>query len=1459
MALDRFSPPTRAWFEASFEAPTRAQIDGWEAIAKGEHTLIHAPTGSGKTLAAFLWAIDRLAADPQPPTRQRCRVLYVSPMKALAYDIERNLRAPLTGIHVAAEQLGVEPPRIVTAMRTGDTPPSERTSMIRKPPDILITTPESLYLMLTSQAREMLASVEYVILDEIHSVAGTKRGSHLALSLERLSAITNNPLQRIGLSATQRPLQTIAEFLGGGSRRTPEADWVSRPVTVVDAPWQKELEVQIVVPVADMTRPEETAPAVGAADEPGRKSIWPAVYPQLLDLVLSHTSTLLFVNSRGLAERLAAEINRLADEELVQSHHGSVSREQRVEIESRLKSGDLRGVVATSTLELGIDMAAIDLVVLVESPSSVARGLQRVGRAGHQVGAPSKARVFPKHRGDLLETAVVVERMYSGAIEETSVPQNPLDVLAQQLVAITATEEMDVDDAYRLVRGAFPYRDLTRTSFEAVLDMLAGRYPSDEFAELRPRIVWDRVKNTIAPRGNAKMLAVTNPGTIPDRGLYTVVLPEGGKIGELDEEMVYESRVGDTFVLGSSSWKIAEVTHDRVIVAPAPGQAGAKLPFWHGDGPGRPIELGRAIGAFVRDIGGRSVADATQELQQSYRLDPWAAANLAGFLHEEYETTGVLPSDQNVVIQRFRDEIGDWRMVVLTPYGARVHAPWALAARRRYRDNHGVDTDVVWSDDGIILRFPDIDDPPATSELLIAPDEIDELVLEETGHSALFAARFREAAARALLLPRKRPGSRTPLWLQRRKAADLMDIAKRFPAFPIVLETYREMLQDYFDLPALRDVLTDIERRTTHVSEVDLAGPSPFATSLMFDFIASYMYEYDAPLAEKRAAALTLDRSLLQELLGDPQFRDLLDPEVIADVELELQHLAEERKLAGPDALNDALRRLGPLTTNEIAARSAQPEASGLWIEELANSRRIVEVRLQGTARWAVIEDVARLRDALGAQPPPGVPEALLEPVADPLGDVVGRFARTHAPFTAGQAADDLGLPEAVVDEVLRRLEGESRVASGAYQPGGSGVEWVDLDVLRRLRRRSLAVLRREVEAVDTERLGSFLPAWHQIGNASPAPVRLPEAIRTLQGRSMPASILETDVFAARMSYNPADLDLMLASGEVVWIGQGPLGTNDGKLALYYRDHVPLLFDPPTDESPDSELHQFIREHLSDRGASFFNDLYIASGGGDAQRIVDALWDLVWAGEVTNDTIGPLRSFVSTKTKKRAPRPNLRMSTPPAASGRWYMVSSLLGDIGPSPEQRAKARAEQLLERHGVVTRPAVLSEGVPGGFSGLYPVFGAMEDTGQLRRGYFVESLGGAQFGLPGAIDRLRDSANTGLVLLAAADPANPYGAAVGWPDHDAGSPGRHAGAYVILDNGRLALFVERGARSVLTWDTDNGRIAAGLMEVARHRTSATTIAKVNGEAVLGSPIAESLVAAGFATGYRGVTYRPR
>jgi ATP-dependent Lhr-like helicase len=1455
-AIDLFSASTRAWFESTFPAPTPAQEQGWEAIASGRHTLIHAPTGSGKTLAAFLWAIDWLAAAPHPPEAERCRVLYVSPLKALAYDIERNLRAPLTGIRLAGERIGAPPLRISTAMRTGDTPSSERQQMLRHPPDILITTPESLYLMLTSRAREILSPVRWVIVDEIHSVAGTKRGTHLSLSLERLLRIADREPQRIGLSATQRPLETISQFLGGGT--TEGDDWRPRPVTIVDTPKERRLDIEIVVPVEDMTRPEETpAPEPAPGEDPVRRSIWPAMYPRLLELAKQHRSTIFFVNSRSLAERLASELNRLAGEDLVRSHHGSVSRQQRLEIEDMLKRGELRAVVATSTLELGIDMATVDLVVLVESPSSVARGLQRVGRAGHQVGAPSVAKVFPKHRGDLLETAVVVERMYRGEIEETMIPSNPLDVLSQQIVAASATETWKVDDLFDLVRGAYPYRDLTRGLFESVLDMLAGRYPSDAFAELRPRVIWDRVAGTVEGRRNARILAVTNPGTIPDRGLFTVSLPEGGRVGELDEEMVYESRPGDVFVLGSSTWRIKEITLDRVLVEPAPGATTGRMPFWHGDAPGRPLELGRAVGAFIREIGALDRAEAESRLRERYRLDPWAAANLAGFIAEEQEATGALPTDTTIVVERFRDEIGDWRLVVLTPFGARVHAPWALAARHRYREQHGADVDLIWTDDGMMFRFPDVDTPPDTAEILLGPDEVEATLLAEVGDSALYTSRFREAAGRALLLPKRRPGTRTPLWLQRRKAANLLEVAREFDSFPIVLETYREVLQDHFDLPALRSVLDDISQRRTRVIEADLPSPSPFASSLMFDFIASFMYEYDAPIAEKRATALTLDRSLLAELLGDPEFRDLLDAEVIDVVERELQGLTDDRKARSADHLHDLLRNLGPLRTHEVRARVAEPSALDETLATLVSQRRVVEITIAGEHRIAAVEDVARLRDALGVSPPQGVAESLLEPVVDPLGDVVGRYARTNGPFTEVEAAATIGLPRAAVAEVLHRLEQEGRVTSGAYRPGRDGQEWVDVGVLRILRRRSLAALRSDVEPVEPDALGRLLPAWQGVGSQTSRPDRVLEVARQLQGARIPASALERDVLSARMSYDPSLLDDLLASGEVVWLGRGALGLKDGRVSLYLRDQVPLLAWDDGVEPPGSAEHEAILQHLSTRGASFFRELYETVGGGDPQTVLDALWDLVWAGTVTNDTLAPLRAFLWGKARSRSRRPALvRGATPPSGTGRWYLAADLVPTEA-SPEARAMARAELLLDRHGIVTRDAVLGEGLPGGFSGLYPVLAEMENAGRVRRGYFVEGRGGAQFGLPGAIDRLRSAPSSGPVVLAATDPANPYGSVLPWPDHDSGRPARQAGAYVVMVEGTLGAFAGAGGRHVLTFEAlAPDAIGAAVAALLTHYRK-PVLETIDGIATAASPLEASVRAAGFVPGYRGYTLR--
>jgi ATP-dependent Lhr-like helicase len=1033
VALEPFSPAVRAWFETSFAEPTAAQAQGWPAIARGDNTLILAPTGSGKTLAAFLWAIDRLATTPEPAKDRRCRVLYVSPLRALAFDVEKNLRAPLAGIGLAAERLGVTLRSPSVALRTGDTSSKERSAFTRTPPDILITTPESLYLLLTSQAREKLRSIEYVIIDEIHALAPTKRGAHLMLSLERLEAITDRPPQRIGLSATQRPLDEIARFLGGQMADGP------RPVTVVDAGSRKALDVEVIVPVDDMNEPGATE-VNGDDSAEAQTSIWPHVHPRILDLIRAHRTTIVFCNARRMAERLAANLNELAGEELVRAHHGSLSREQRVQVESDLKAGRLRAIVATSSLELGIDMGTVDLVVLVESPGSVARGMQRIGRAGHQVGEPSTGKIFPKYRGDLLEAAVVVERMHDGLVEEMRYPRNPLDVLAQQIVAACALDEWAVDDLFTLVKQCANFAELSEDAFRETLDLLAGRYPSDRFSGLRPRIVWDRVQGRLRAREGAQRVAVQSGGTIPDRGLFGVFLPDGGRVGELDEEMVYESRVGECFVLGASTWRIEEITVDRVVVTPAPGEP-AKTPFWRGDRPGRPLELGRSIGKLTRELRELTASEAEARLR-AQGLDSLAASNLRRYLDEQGEATGALPDDRTVVIERFPDEIGDWRVCILTPFGSRVHAPWAMAIEERLERND-LPVQVLWSDDGIILRLPESLDDVATQLLLPEPDEIDELLVARLPATSLFASKFRENAARALLLPRRRPGERTPLWQQRQRAADLLDVASGYPTFPMLLETTRECLRDVFDVPALREVLGDIRSRKLRVVPVETKRASPFAQSLLFGWIAVYMYEGDAPLAERRATALALDRDLLRDLMGAEELRELLDPAVLEQLELELQRLVPARQARNADDLHDLLADIGPCSLEELRARCTNDPQP--WLDALVLERRVIVV-----ASWfAAAEDASRLRDALGWPLPQGLPVAFTDPVERPLDDLVARYARTHGPFHLVEVCARLEVSEDRAREALVRLEHEGRVVIGEFRPGGVEREWCDAGVLR--------------------------------------------------------------------------------------------------------------------------------------------------------------------------------------------------------------------------------------------------------------------------------------------------------------------------------------------------------------------------------------------------------------------------
>jgi ATP-dependent Lhr-like helicase len=1462
---DTFSPPTSAWFDATFREPTPAQRDGWPSIAGGSHTLVCAPTGSGKTLAAFLWAIDRIATDDVPDRKQRCRVLYISPLRALAVDVEKNLRAPIAGIKLAAERLGIDIHEPSVAIRTGDTEAAERRALQRTPPDILITTPESLYLMLTSQARDTLRSVETVIVDEIHAVAHSKRGSHLMLSLERLEEITTAPPQRIGLSATQRPLEEIARFLGG------RVNGKDRAVAIIDAGLRKQLDVEVVVPVEDMANLSDLDAPSGAPsnrhdDRPGgdgRGSIWPAIHPKLLELVLAHHSTIIFVNARRLAERLAARLNELAETDIARAHHGSLAREQRLIVEDELKSGRLRCLVATSSLELGIDMGAVDLVVQVESPGSVSRGLQRIGRAGHQVDEPSRGKVFPKYRGDLLEAAVVTKRMLEGAIEETRYPRNPLDVLAQHIIAMCAMEDWSVEDLAAVVRRSAPFGDLSDDVLHAVLDLLSGRYPSTEFSELRPRIVWDRRTNTLTARQGSKRLAVTSGGTIPDRGLFGVFLPDGVRVGELDEEMVYERRPGETFVLGASTWRIEEITFDRVIVTPAPGEP-AQIPFWKGDKPGRPIELGRALGAAVREIRevqssqGRDAALAT--LQQSYALDELAADNLLTYLDDEAEAAGAVPDDRTIVVERFRDEIGDWRVCLLSPFGARVHAPWAMALQTRLGERMGSDLQVLWSDDGIILRLGEAFDHVPVDELCPSPDEIEQLVTEQLPETALFSARFREAAARALLLPRRRPDRRTPLWQQRQRSADLLAVAARYPTFPILLETTRECLRDVFDLPALKEVLRDIRSRRVRIVSVETKRSSPFAQSLLFGWIAVYMYEGDSPPAERRAAALALDPDLLRELLGTEELRELIDPDALASLELELQCLTDGRRATDADTLHDVLRRVGDLTHEEIDVRSDGDPST--WIDSLVEQRRAIRVSIAGSARIAAAEDAARLRDAVGVALPPGLPAAFTESVEDPLTDLVARYARRHGPFLTQAVAARLGVSIERVRASLDALESDQRLLRGEFRPDGVEREWCDPNVLRQLKRRSLARLRKEIEPVDAAVLGRFLPAWQSITSPRQGPDALAECIGQLQGAAVPASVLETDVLPARLAaYRAADLDALCASGELVWLGAGSLGPSDGRVQLFFRDQLRHLAPSRPEDRPAGLVHDAIRRRLAEAGACFWPELVHAAPDTDEPILLAALWDLVWAGEVTNDTFAPLRALAWGRPKRDPrgkPRPGaLRRAGPPAGAGRWSLVTL---DPRPAATESAHAKALQLLDRHGVLTREAALAENVEGGFASVYGILKALEESGRVRRGYFVAGLGAAQFALPGAVERLRslrDASERQLHVLAATDPAQPYGAALSWPE-SAARPARAAGAYVVVVDGACAAYLERGGRSLSVFTQDDDAWAEGIASLQKDaRVRRLVVERVNGVPAADSPEADALRAAGFSDSYRGLALR--
>lgn len=1499
-ALAGFAEPARRWFEDSFDGPTPVQAEGWPRIQAGEDALLIAPTGSGKTLAAFFACLDQLGqvSAEELAKKPGVRVLYLSPLKALVYDIERNLRAPRVGIEKTAQRLGGEdafrPPRV--AVRTGDTTQSERRAQARDPAEILITTPESLYLILGSAQRETLRTVETIIVDEIHALAPTKRGAHLALSLERVAALTGKDPQRIGLSATARPAAEVARFLGG-----------DRNVNIVDTSRKPSIDLSLLVPVPDMTRPGEYRAAEtaepsdeGTEAEPevdefaygseamerelrrleapkgedADTSLWPAIYPELLSAIRAHRSTILFVNSRGLCERLAQRLNELAEEELVRAHHGSIAHEKRKEIEESLKNGTLRAIVATSSLELGIDMGAVDLVLMVESPGAVGRGLQRIGRAGHQVGVPSKGRVYPKHRSDLLEATVVAAGMRNGDVEPLRVPRNPLDVLAQQIVAMVAMEPWTVSELRDCVRRAANYRELSTELFDAVLDMLAGRYPSTDFADLRPRLVWDREQDRLESRRGAGKIALLSGGTIPDRGLYSVHMgSEGPRIGELDEEMVHETRPGETITLGASTWRVTEITRDRVVVAPAPGEPG-RLPFWRGDGPGRPVELGQALGRFTRELyevcreagkgdlhAGRAAGET--RLREGFDLDDFAARNLLSYVIDQHEAAGSLPTDRSITVERFRDELGDWRVCILTPFGSRLHAPWALAIEANLGEEKGYEVQTLWSDDGIVLRFADADELPPLETFLPEPEEVEDQVVAQLERSALFAGQFRENAARALLLPRWRPGGRTPLWVQRLRSQNLLAVAREFPTFPIMLETYRSCLQDVFDLPGLVDLLKGLRSRKVRVHEVETRTASPFARSLVFAYTAVYLYQGDTPVAERRAQALTLDRDMLRDLLGQEELRELLDASVIEATEAELQGLAEERRVRHVDALHDLLRRVGDLSELEVQLRS-DGEATA-WLGELEASRRVVRMKMAGEERWVAVEDVGLLRDAVGASPPTGVPEVFLAEVPAAAEALLMRYARGHGPFVTSQVATRYGWLPSQVEGVLAGLEVRGKLLSGEFHPQGREREWCEPEVLRRIRRRTLARLRGEVAPVESTTLARFLPEWQGVGAKGGADLRLAESLDQLEGVPLPFSELESVILPARVpNFDPRLIDELGALGQLAWVGCGSLGDRDGRVALYRRDRIGLLLEPKEVPEESGPLHRALLDHLELHGASFFTELATATGESTGPELLGALWDLVWAGLVTNDTFAPLRGLaVRTTSRRRGAR-----ALPSAAAGRWSLVQTLL-DANADPTARAHARALGLLERYGIASRDVLALESVTGGWSHLYPVFREMEEMGKLRRGHFVEGYSGAQFAFAGAVDRLRAARQFGdepvVHLLSACDPANPYGAQLPWPPPMSAKarPRRAAGARIVTVDGELLLYLDRSGRKLWSFQVTD---AAGkdealhlalraLGRVFRDRTRrALRIEEIDGEPAGRWVHVESMVQAGFRAGYKGL-----
>lgn len=1495
--LALFSTATRRWFSATFAAPTPVQQAAWQAIASGEHALVIAPTGSGKTLAAFLTAIDTLfqvrTRQPAPTRETTTRILYISPVKALAADVQRNLNLPLAGVYAERERLDEPGITLNIGMRSGDTPSAERARLLRRPPDILITTPESLFLMLTSKARTTLQGVTTVIVDEVHAVAGSKRGSQLALSLERLDALLPQPAQRIGLSATVRPVERVAAFLGG-----------CQPVQVVNPAASRTLHLTVEVPVEDMTDIASVDEVTGEATS-ASGSIWPHIEARILQQVMAHRATLVFVNSRGLAEKLTARLNARYqaqqqadddqqtacagnDELIARSHHGSVSKEQRSEIESALKQGRLRCVIATSSLELGIDMGPVDLVIQVGAPLSVASALQRIGRAGHQVGGVSTGILFPRTRRDLLDSAVMLQSMRAGQLDALAPPRNPLDILAQQTLAAVAMDPLQADEWYAQVCRSDPFRTLSRRLFDATLDMLAGKFPSDAFAQLRPQLVWDRQSGLLTARPGAQHLAVTSGGTIPDRGMFSVILPEGEeqagsrRVGELDEEMVYESRVNDIITLGATSWRIQQITHDQVLVMPAPGRP-ARLPFWRGEGVGRSADSGARLGKFLRQLSSLPPAEAQAQLH-ALGLDARAINNLLALLAEQRDATGVLPDDRTVLIERCRDEIGDWRVILHSPWGKRVNSPWALAIAARIRHRMGIDASVAASDDGIVARFPAREGHLPGAELfLFDADQLTQAVTGSVGQSALFAARFRECASRALLLPGRSPGKRSPLWQQRLRAGQLLAVAREYDDFPILIETARECLQDVYDLPALHQLMEQLAQGSVKLVEVTTEQPSPFAAPLLFGYVAEFIYASDAPQAERRASLLALDSHLLGELLGQTGKRDLLAPDVVEQVEKELQRVDARYQAQHAEAIIDLLRELGPLSIAGISARfSGSRTQITEALTQFAAARRVIPVTLAGEDRWAVIEDASRLRDALATQLPDNLPETFLVPQADPLRDLINRYARTHTLFTARQLASHFDLGVAVVKEVLLSLYQQGSLLDAGVAPGTPETEWVSSAIFKRLRLRSLQSAREATRPVPQAAWVSLLLERHGLLDHEQQGVSgLLRVIEQLAGVPLPASLWESQILRARIAdYQPAMLDELLAGGEVIWCGHKALGQNDGLISLHLTEFAAETLPEADSVPPLTPIQQATLDALSRGGAWFVHEIMAQMDASETHPtdIHDALWQLVWRGYVTADSWIAVRGLLTTPGVTRSrPARTLRTRfgqrfTPGALPARRPAVNTLAGRWSQinrqamPPARLALSLAENLLDRYGVITRGCAISEQIPGGFPALQPVLRSMEDAGRLLRGQFIAGSGGAQFADHPTIERLRALADattgaTDAVALAALDPANPFGAMLSWPVHASGlRPTRRQGARVVLAGGALILFMTPGGKELMAFSDDLAQLEAAVaalgVALKREKAGSFTLETVDGKPVSQSPLLNALRHAGFSRVPQGFSW---